>query len=1074
MKEGFFYKAFTEAEHPRDENGRFTEKGKDVNTREIKYDRDYVLTRTGSKDFGEISPDIAKRIKRQAGKIRLRIGKEVVGEKDNYGQEHIARSGRMEQLKNNGYLNVRDFVEDIAGNFSAIYQGTGNSLILYKKDRAGASIFIQLEHTDDDFYDVKTGMITRESYIKNKKLLWSKTESSLKKEPSEVRTPHTKQYPSAHSSGSSNDIIIPQSDEKSSINKDFFYKAFTEAEHPRDEKGRFTDKGEAPKKWYEKPPATKEEIIEFATRALDKNVNERLFIGYINKETQKRIKEITGLEAKTIILDSNSVRHALNKETHNITIEDLQYMKEVIDTFSSIKLSDRKHYHNSVIEFQKDIDGEITFVEELRANRGQLELVTCYRKKKKSSAGDSMLRKNTPPETFVRNGSGSRTFPPVNASMLRKNTPPETNAQKRNDVQDTTIISQSDEKSSINKELQKTLNKLNEVFLPRIKIMEAYMGKKNRLNTITVSEVLKSADVQGVFDFEQSHVAKALVPAQGRNIQMNEGDIDIEKLLKKRAIRLKQESAFSSGRLGYSAESMARRSGLKSIFYDPLLLDSHQWGDVHTISPYYGRTISYRILRRVAEKAWILNLCVSNIIKKIRPFLKPVTEENTRGFRLKKKAVIGEKSSMSEAERRVVQELEHFMLHTGDIEDSQREDDLDKYVSKIIRDVCQLDQIAVELQRTRGGELCAFWAVDPATVEVALPLSEEATGIKYVQVINNVPYAYYTRDSFIFDCMNPRTDIERSGYGYSVVEQAIDLITSSINTFMYNAGFFTENKLPRGLLLLNGDADMDEIEDIEDYIVNLMSGPPTSQWRIPIIPAGKSASSDAGRRFEWVSLQGTNKEMEFQSWFDLQLSGIVGIFGFSMEDLGLHSQKSAPLIGNDVSPKMESSKSLILGDMLTFLQKHFNTILQYKNADYVFEFVGYERSDPRLSLDIDKEEVSGYKSLNEKRIEKGQKPLDFTKITNPADLPMNPQVIQAWQAVQQGSTSSGVVDDEEGTDDNAFDKNQDEESVDFEEGQEPEESEDGKTETSKEKNADRRLEWDSLSKSINQAVKIVI
>ncbi|MGF7108232.1 hypothetical protein [Treponema pedis] len=826
MKEGFFYKSFTEAEHPRDENGRFTEKGKDVNTREIKYDRDYVLTRTGSKDFGEISPDIAKRIKRQAGKIRLRIGKEVVGEKDNYGQEHIARSGRMEQLKNNGYLNVRDFVEDIAGNFSAIYQGTGNSLILYKKDRAGASIFIQLEHTDDDFYDVKTGMITRESYIKNKKLLWSKTESSLKKEPSEVRTPHTKQYPSAHSSGSSNDIII----------------------------------------------------------------------------------------------------------------------------------------------------------------------------------------------------------------------------------------SQSDEKSSINKELQKTLNKLNEVFLPRIKIMEAYMGKKNRLNTITVSEVLKSADVQGVFD-------KALVPAQGRNIQMNEGDIDIEKLLKKRAMRLKQESAFSSGRFGYSAESMARRSGLKSIFYDPLLLDSHQWGDVHTISPYYGRTISYRILRRVAEKAWILNLCVSNIIKKIRPFLKPVTEENTRGFRIKKKAVIGEKSSMSEAERTVVQELEHFMLHTGDIADSQREDDLDKYVSKIIRDVCQLDQIAVELQRTRSGEVCAFWAVDPATVEVALPLSEQATGIKYVQVINNVPYAYYTRDSFIFDCMNPRTDIERSGYGYSVVEQAIDLITSSINTFMYNAGFFTENKLPRGLLLLNGDADMDEIEDIEDYIVNLMSGPPTSQWRIPIIPAGKSASSDAGRRFEWVSLQGTNKEMEFQSWFDLQLSGIVGIFGFSMEDLGLHSQKSAPLIGNDVSPKMESSKSLVLGDMLSFLQKHFNRILSYKNPDYVFEFVGYERSDPRLTLDIDKNEIETYKTIDEKRSEKGLKPFNEKW----SSVPLNQQVVQIFQS--EGA-SSGMVDEDEGSDDNAIDENQDEEK-DIEAGQEQEYEYDGKPDTGK-KNSGGKSEWDSLSKSINQAVKIVI
>lgn|GEM_PF-687791 len=835
MKAGFFYKAFTEAEHPRDEKGRFIDKEKDVNIGEIKYDRDYVLTRTGSKDFGEISPDIAKQIKRQAGKIRLRIGKEVVGEKGNYGQEHIARSGRMKQLKDNGYLNVRDFVEDIAGNFSAIYQRAGNSLILYKKDRAGASIFIQLEHINEDFYDVKTGMITRESYVKNKKLLWSKTESSLEDESSEVRTPHTKQYPSAHSSGDSDNIII----------------------------------------------------------------------------------------------------------------------------------------------------------------------------------------------------------------------------------------SQSSEKSSINNELQKTLNKLNEVFLPRINIMEAYMRKiaKNRLNTVTVEEVLKEARLQGVFDFEQNNMTKALVPAQGRNTQIKEEDINIEKMIRKRVQTMKHNNFATA--YGNSYESMSRQKGLQSLFYNPLLLDTHAWGAVHTISPYYGKLISYRILRRVSEKAWVLNLCISNLIKKIRPFLKPSTEENKRGFRIVAKDSIKRKNGMTAAEVKTAESLENFILNTGDIEDDSREDDLDKYVSKIVRDICQLDQLSSELQYKRNGELCAFWAVDPATIEVALPYSEEQTGIKYVQVVNNIPYAYYGREDFIFDCMNPRTDLERAGYGYSVVEQAIDLITSSINTFMFNAGFFIENRLPRGILLLNGDADTDEVEDIEDYIVNLMSGPPSSQWRVPIIPAGKNSGGD-GRRFEWVNLQGTNKEMEFQAWYDLQLSGIVGLFGFSMEDLGLHSQKSAPLIGSDSTPKIESSKSLVLGDMLSFLQKHFNRILSYKNPDYVFEFVGYERSDPRLTLDIDKNEIETYKTIDEKRSEKGLKPFNEKW----SSVPLNQQVVQIFQS--EGA-SSGMVDEDEGADDNAFDENQDEEN-DLEEGQEPEDKDDDKLDVgkNKEKNTGGKSEWDSLSKSINQAVKIVI
>jgi hypothetical protein len=488
----------------------------------------------------------------------------------------------------------------------------------------------------------------------------------------------------------------------------------------------------------------------------------------------------------------------------------------------------------------------------------------------------------------------------------------------------------------------------------------------------------------------------------------NYEDIDLKKLLRQNAYRTPRGVIAAlefHAPVSYMG-SPQRRDNLKSFFVDPLALETNAYGSVRTISPWYGRTISCRVLRRVSEKAWVLNLCIQNLTKKIRPYLKPATEENQRGFKIKHKGAEEKKRDMTDAEKKAAQTLEQFFLKTGDIDDSKRKDDLDKYTTKIIRDICQLDQIAAEIQRTQGGEVCAFWAVDAATVEVALPESEAVTGVSYAQVINRIPYAYYALDEFIFDCMNPRTDIEKAGYGYSIVEQAIDLVTSAINTFMYNAGFFTENKLPRGILLLNGDADTDEVEDIEDYISNLLSGPPSSQWKIPIIPSGKDKNSDStGRRFEWVNLQGSNKDMEYGYWYDLQLSGVVGMFGFSIEDVGLHSQKSQPLLGSNTEPKQEASKSLVLGDMLGFLQKHFNKILAYKNPAFEFEFVGYEKDDPKLTLETDREEVGTWITLNEKRAEKGHEALDITKIKNPADLPMNPQAIQAWQHLQQQAGS---------------------------------------------------------------------
>jgi hypothetical protein len=105
----------------------------------VRHDGEYVLTSGGSRDFGEISPEIAREIRRQAGKIRLRIGKQE-GERDNYGEKHIERPDRLQQLRDNGYENARDLVQDVAQNFNSIYAGRGSRLVLYKKSRNDAMI----------------------------------------------------------------------------------------------------------------------------------------------------------------------------------------------------------------------------------------------------------------------------------------------------------------------------------------------------------------------------------------------------------------------------------------------------------------------------------------------------------------------------------------------------------------------------------------------------------------------------------------------------------------------------------------------------------------------------------------------------------------------------------------------------------------------------------------------------------------------------------------------------------------------------------------------------------------------
>ncbi|WP_461246354.1 phage portal protein [Treponema sp. R6D11] len=474
-------------------------------------------------------------------------------------------------------------------------------------------------------------------------------------------------------------------------------------------------------------------------------------------------------------------------------------------------------------------------------------------------------------------------------------------------------------------------------------------------------------------------------------------------------IILRRELARQSGQFSPPTTYMGNpqnSNGLQSALFDPLKQVQNQYGNLRTVDRYYNRSINCQTLRRVSSKAWIINACIGNTIRKIEPFLKPSTDRNIRGFVvLKRGEDISKASGKKSAERETI---EKFLLHTGFVDDPDRDDDFIKYCTKIIRDLLEIDQIATEIQYTNARKPCAFWAVDAATIERIVPGQENPYKIKYAQVIDYIPYAWYTKDQLIFDFQNPRTDIDYSFYGYSYVEQAIDLITSVINTFTYNAGFFTENKLPRGMLLIDGDADQETVEMMEDYICDIMSGNPSSQWRIPIIPSGIKKGEGGGIR--WQSLTGTNKEMEYQNWMEFLTSGVLTLFGTSMDDIGLQINKSQPMVERDAKPKIEAGKSAILGHTLTFLQSYLNKIIEKINPNYSLEFVGYERDDPEQILNIDKSEVESYKTLNEKRQEKGLKPLDLSEIKNPADIPLSPQAVQLFQHAQQGGMMGGMGD----------------------------------------------------------------
>lgn len=141
----------------------------------VQHDGDYVLTSSGSKDFGEITKEMAEAIKRESGKIRFEIGFQKNGH--GYGEAHIERPDRLRQLRENGFGNARDYIEFVAKDFDAIYQGKGSNIILLKTRESSNVAFLSIKQNEKDkdiYWTVESAFIARKDYLKGKSPLWEK------------------------------------------------------------------------------------------------------------------------------------------------------------------------------------------------------------------------------------------------------------------------------------------------------------------------------------------------------------------------------------------------------------------------------------------------------------------------------------------------------------------------------------------------------------------------------------------------------------------------------------------------------------------------------------------------------------------------------------------------------------------------------------------------------------------------------------------------------------------------------------------------------------------------------------
>lgn len=392
------------------------------------------------------------------------------------------------------------------------------------------------------------------------------------------------------------------------------------------------------------------------------------------------------------------------------------------------------------------------------------------------------------------------------------------------------------------------------------------------------------------------------------------------------------------------------------------------------------------ILKRMSH-----NIVVQSIIRtrsnQIALYCTPARfSEDGIGFKLIMKDPT---KNASNWDKQRMKEIEDFILHTGVGKSFDRDDFLD-FVKKILSDLFTYDQINFELIYNRSHVLTGIKAVDASTMYIGAEKNRT-----YKQVIEDRVLATFKPEEMAWECMNPRTDIRVSGYGYSPIEVAISHLMYHSNTEEFNARFFAQGGTTRGLLLIK-TAQMQGRQALANFRrswTSMFSGV-NGAWKIPVITA-----DDA----KFVNMNQSAHDMEFSNWLTYLINILASVFSIDPSEInfpnngGVNNHGKATVNeGNTAETRLRSSKDKGLDPLLGFIEGIINKYIVENFSDrYRFVFTGGDSQAELNKINVAKARLSAGATWNEVRVNDLGLTAITEEITNPFDYVGDATFVQA-------------------------------------------------------------------------------
>lgn len=407
--------------------------------------------------------------------------------------------------------------------------------------------------------------------------------------------------------------------------------------------------------------------------------------------------------------------------------------------------------------------------------------------------------------------------------------------------------------------------------------------------------------------------------------------------------------------------------------------------------------LSFDILRRVADQVVVVGSIHNKRASQIRTFSEPSTDDDKPGWKI---TIKDQERDPSAGEKKAIKQITQWFDMTGFKFDPpkgepKRRPKLADAMEMLVRDLLTIDQVAVELRKSNGGQILDWHVLDAATIFPVDPRKglNGDMEVGYVQMVLDQIVSEFGWDDLLFDFMNKRSDVKFRMFGYSPLEQSIDTITAFLFATAYNRDQFSNSAMPKGFFSFDpktGTLDREQLEELQRQWMAMFGGI-KGMWKTPFLQYGA----------RWNNLAPANRDMEYTKYMDTLQAWICSIYKIDPSEVGLRFEQSSSIsIGNSgvaADHQRKASHDAGVKDILFFLRHLFNKIMAEQKGweDFEFVFTGVEIEDKQQATAIEAQQVSYRKTINEIRALHDDPPIEG------GDIILNPTYVQFVQQNKQ-------------------------------------------------------------------------